>query len=477
VDLTPRHQRLSVFIRSILPADPSQLLFLIGIVCLIFAPRLNWWPVHLNESLSRRGIDNRQVGRDAMPYMVLAEFTFIFSALAGYYSCFRPSLRPIRRVFLLTILPALVALVIAVGRFALVGSFFSSILDRNFLGISGNPVQWIGWASTPGFHLALLGLLLIGVFASRMMFGIASLPLALHEASIVKPTDPQLWMRMQFLIWVLVGPLFLIAILPGIALIGIARGISPQSSDFVFSSWFIWLSPAVETLTHLVVACWIAGKVGGAAIKSSIRLSQPKYLFLAIGFSIGIALSISIGQYFVDRSMWAEFHFGDFAPPQLRTYFDFPNPWRLFMFFGALFEEIIFRGILQTVFVRRYGLYRGIFLVATVWAAYHFNFDATSHPNEVGVLFQLAYRLFMCVSLSFVLGWLTLRSESIIPAAFAHAIFNMTVSAFGPSFPWKQYLPSGIWALLACILFRYWPVQLVDEIEPQLASPEAEPAA
>jgi len=38
-----------------------------------------------------------------------------------------------------------------------------------------------------------------------------------------------------------------------------------------------------------------------------------------------------------------------------------PDPWLSLLFFGALFEEIIFRGLLQPRFIQRYGLYRGIF--------------------------------------------------------------------------------------------------------------------
>jgi len=37
-------KRLAEFLRSVVPADPSQLLFLAGIVCLIASHGLRWWP-------------------------------------------------------------------------------------------------------------------------------------------------------------------------------------------------------------------------------------------------------------------------------------------------------------------------------------------------------------------------------------------------------------------------------------------------
>jgi membrane protease YdiL (CAAX protease family) len=467
--------RLAAFLRSVLPADPSQLLFLAGIVCLIFAPRLSWWPAQLNESFSRLGIDKNRAALDGMPYMVLATYTFLFSALAGYYFCFRPSLRPAKRVFFLTLLPALGALPIAVGRFAISGSPYSSILEKTFSINLGNPLQWTGWSTTPGFHTAFAGLLLIGIFTSRMIFGISTLPLALPEVPTVQPSDPQLWSRIQILLWVLIGPLFMVSGFLGVPLV-VALSYTPYAFGLFQDPWLVRTFSAVEALAYLGIVYWIVGKEGRAIIKSSIRFFQPKYFFLASAISIGIPISISIGHYVVDRSSWAAHHFGEFAPPHLASYFDLPHPWSWLMFFGALFEELIFRGILQTIFVRRYGLYRGIFLVGVIWAAYHFNFDAVSHPTEIRVLAQVAYRLFMCVSLGYVLGWLTIRSGSIIPAAIAHTFYNVLISDFGPYFFGKATLQAGIWAVLAYLLFRYWPVQNPNEPEAPTAIPDPEPA-
>ena len=40
------------FIRSVLPADPTQLIFLGGIVCLAIAPHLRWWPSESSDIIA-----------------------------------------------------------------------------------------------------------------------------------------------------------------------------------------------------------------------------------------------------------------------------------------------------------------------------------------------------------------------------------------------------------------------------------------
>jgi membrane protease YdiL (CAAX protease family) len=48
------------------------------------------------------------------------------------------------------------------------------------------------------------------------------------------------------------------------------------------------------------------------------------------------------------------------------------------------------------------------------------------------VAVEFAARLASAVSLSYVLAWLTIRSESILPAAVSHAIYNNFVTDCGP---------------------------------------------
>src|SRR5207249_12053105 len=95
-------------------------------------------------------------------------------------------------------------------------------------------------------------------------------------------------------------------------------------------------------------------------------------------------------------------------------------------------------------------MHRGIFFVGIVWGAFHF-FSDFSFPRATGlvVLSHLWMRLFTCVTLSFVLGWLTLRSVSILPAAAAHTLYNVVVfSGFAPPFLRKSFVLLAFWAIV-----------------------------
>jgi membrane protease YdiL (CAAX protease family) len=82
----------------------------------------------------------------------------------------------------------------------------------------------------------------------------------------------------------------------------------------------------------------------------------------------------------------------------------------------------------------------------------------------------------MCVTLSFVLAWLTLRSGSVVPAAIAHTVYNILIcSAFGLPFTGKSTLRIALWAVLAYILFRYWTVPEEPQIGTVNVAASSEP--
>jgi membrane protease YdiL (CAAX protease family) len=251
---------------------------------------------------------------------------------------------------------------------------------------------------------------------------------------------------------------------------------SSHLPGYLASEWFLRLGRIVDPLTALGIACWVAGRDGRQAAWHSIRAFKPQYALLGASVPIGVSVIISVGNYMFDRVLRAH-GFGASSLPEFRSYFDFPDPWLSLLFFGALFEEIIFRGLLQPRFIRRFGLYRGIFLVAIVWAAFHFFSDSYSGASDVGVVLRLASRVFTCLVLGFVFSWLTLRSGSVLPAAITHALFNVFVfSNFGPDFTGKDSVRLVLWAVVAYLLFRYWAVKVEDEPGAVATIAEPEPA-
>lgn len=446
-------KRIAEFLRSVIPADPFQLLFLAGVACLVVAHGLRWW----------HGIG---------PFAALGVFPIIFAGAAGYFICFWPGNHPIRRILGLVFLPTIVGLGIMFGGFAyLNGPSSSSVLEST----GSVLVHRSHWAQTmlgklpPGVQFSLIGLLLIAIFTSRLAFGIATLPLTLSGSHASQAEDFESWQRLQLLIWFLVSLVFLPVALLAFLTIGVPLFLTSRLPSFVQSDLFPRLSAIPETLVILGIALCVMGREGRKAVQNSIRLPDLRWPLLALVFPIGIDVFISAGQYIVDRAQWAANDFGKFAPPQLGSYFHVPDIWLLLLFFAAFFEEVIFRGLLQTRFIHRYGLFRGIFLVGIVWAAFHFFSDFSFlRSTDQGVLAKLGNRIFMCLALNFALAWLTLRSQSVLPAAIAHTLYNVLVfSPNGPQFAGKGVLRVALWAVLAYVLFRYWPVP--PEVSPSEA--------
>ena len=155
------------------------------------------------------------------------------------------------------------------------------------------------------------------------------------------------------------------------------------------------------------------------------RLPETKFGLLGVIFPIAINLIPNLIAYLSERIHWAIFEFCRFSPPIFASYFHIPSSYYFWYLFAAGFEEVIWRGYLQPRFVQRFGLIRGILLLGLAWSAFHFlsDFQTTTHDYEL--LLRLTSRLSLCIAMSYVLGWLTLRSGSIWPAAVAHGLHNV----------------------------------------------------
>jgi membrane protease YdiL (CAAX protease family) len=460
------------FIRSVIPADFTQLLFLAGVVCLTVGAHLRLWPSGLDAFPYHRA-------EQAKAYIAFAAWPIILSGIAGYFVCFWPGRRPAQRIVWLVLVPAVAGLGIVFSQALNFDGATSSVLEATSHGAGAT--GWLHgmlWDLPAGIHFCLAGLFLIAIYASRLAFGIAQLPLSLPGSASRETGDVEDSRRLQFLIWVLVGPLFLLFSLFTFLTLLLPAMFTSRLPFYSQSAWFSRLSPVLGALFVFAVLFWIIGKESRQVIYNSAKLPEPRYVALGLAFPIGIAVLLSSAQYLVDRALWAAHDFGRFSPPQFRTYFDLPHPWLLLAFFAALFEEMIFRGLLQRQFVKRYGIYRGIFLVGIVWAAFHFVSDVSfSRLTGTGVLLRLSWRILFCLALSYVLGWLTLRFGSILPAAIAHTFYNILVmSGFGPPFVGKDTVLVALWGILAWVLFRYWPVKAEDEQESASAVANPEPA-
>lgn len=99
---------MAAILRSVIPGDPAQLLFLAGTVCLVVAPRLSWWPAGVGfDREHAAGWLNQEAVR---PIGIALRFPMLFAGIAAYFICFWPGRRPMRRILVCVYLPMITAL-------------------------------------------------------------------------------------------------------------------------------------------------------------------------------------------------------------------------------------------------------------------------------------------------------------------------------------------------------------------------------
>jgi membrane protease YdiL (CAAX protease family) len=110
----------------------------------------------------------------------------------------------------------------------------------------------------------------------------------------------------------------------------------------------------------------------------------------------------------------------------------------ILLFLGCLMvgfaEEFLFRGLLQPLFLKRYGLckngvFKSIFLTSLFFGVFHL-LNLTKNDNVGQVLVQVIFAIFI----GFFFGVLVLKTNKLIPVAITHGLINFFFSiAFLPS--------------------------------------------
>jgi len=438
-------------VRTALPSEPIQLAVLVGVLCLLIAPNLRWAPYGFRAS------DNPNSG---LRELVAAGLFLIFlSATLCYFACFRPGSHPGRRLLWWVCFPAGLGLILTCGFYLLAGA------TSNFEQFSSNgPSQQVcspislPSEFSPGFHFALIGFTLIAGFTVRVGLGCASLPLALPKTSVSPSVREPSWDRIEIFQWVLLALLPLIRwVFPFALVYSFVRAQIPVLFNLTGA-----LIDIIVDLSVILLAIWMVGAEARRSLRRSLRWPPLLGLVLGLLFPVAISVIISGGQsilYFI-RSYSSPTMFYPW-----RLFFALPSIWQLGLVLPfALFEEVLFRGILQPHFIHRYGILRGIFLLGIVFAAAHvgqdFCYQDFSYALSDGlVVLKLVVRVTLRLTLSFVASWLTLRNGSVLPATIAHGLMNVLGSSpLGPPFQAIALVTEVLWAALAYLLFRYWPV-------------------
>jgi membrane protease YdiL (CAAX protease family) len=461
-------EKLLKFIRSVLPADRTQLVFLFGIVCLIASTHLRWWPINTTSLFASSPVQTPSLDDESMAawghILGVALIPILLGYAGGIFVCFWPGRHTVARVSLGVLLPTTAGLFVICQRYtAFLGPQSSIFLSRNARlhgGFNWAPVEL--WNLGPGIHVCLLGIILILIFMSRLAFGISSLPIALPSNGASSTEADSLWRRTKLLIYFNVIPSWvLISLVAAVAMLTF-QSIFSRSTGRQISLWNFWGTEFLVQGGLIGIAMWISGTEGRRTVGRALRWCRPEYLALGAIFSFGLESLVPTGQYLYKYIYWGAHNYGRLAPPHLDDYFDVPRHSLRFVTtiaFAAFAEEIIFRAILQPRLIRRYGIWRGLFLVGIIWSAFHFYTDFNVQMTELSALLTLVQRIFVCLTLGFAFGWLALRTQSIWPAVVSHASHNILVDSGATShFAGEGAVLMALWALLTYALYRYWPV-------------------
>jgi membrane protease YdiL (CAAX protease family) len=472
-------KRVLPFLRSVLPADPWQVLLLIGTVFLFISPRLTWFPdrnLPLPDSLGFA------MGYDAYVRALRATVAFAylitFSGLSAYFICFYPGPKPVRRFLYLVLFPSVVALALIVSIPFRVTHSAESVLSHP----RGTFAMFLDWIRQNSGHFPLawyscaISLAMITIFFVRVASGSSTLPVSIAALPAVSGETNDSPRRTLLLIFALIAPLFLVQMIVALPLT-ISSLFWPHPS-LIYSTISRIAASLISAGVLIALAVCILGRCARDDARRTVRLSELHQTFFALLLPILFSLLLTIPSYVVDRTNWAIYRVGRDFPPLFSSYIELNglhNPWLLLLLVGAFAEELVFRGLLLRRLIFRYGFQRGVFLTGTVWAAYHFRSDSYHNLSPGGVLWHLADRVLICLAMNYVLVWMTLRWNSIIPPAIAHTVSNILVIA-GVNGPvrWHNELRIAEWAVAAFLLFRYRPIVASEPAEPPLAAPPVE---
>lgn len=129
--------------------------------------------------------------------------------------------------------------------------------------------------------------------------------------------------------------------------------------------------------------------------------------------------------------------------------------------FAGVFEEMLFRGFVQNAFEQRHQPALAIFITAILFGAVHLN----------------PWWFLQFIFISFILGVLAWKSDSIIPGAIVHAqnnltallLNNLTEETSNPLLGWRGHVhPLLLLAAIAALAYGLWLFYRYCEEEVQI---------
>ena len=207
--------------------------------------------------------------------------------------------------------------------------------------------------------------------------------------------------------------------------LGASTPARPATASLALACVVVWL---VASASARALGIWLA--LGGASVvlgvaifvldrAAALRLLRPSARLVFLGAAVGWSMAAATNVlYPVVARHW----------PSIRTdtaslYASFRGPppviAALALMPVILGEELVWRGVVQTAFVRRLGPWRGVTLAALAYALAHA---------------PLGSPVLVVVALSCGMAWGALRaaSASLVPSLLAHLVWDILVLLWLP---------------------------------------------
>ncbi len=177
------------------------------------------------------------------------------------------------------------------------------------------------------------------------------------------------------------------------------------------TDWWTYITYTVTPFAFAIVA-YAYLRYRKIGIFEAVRRQKchPKYFLLALGLQVGLFALAEVNGYFL---AWLE-RFGyqptDLALPSTKG-FGFVGVLFAVAVLPAVFEEIVFRGIVLNGLKRNFSFVGAVLLCGGLFALYHQRPEQTWYQFACGTAYAL----------------LAMRSGSLLPTMFAHFLNNAVV--------------------------------------------------
>jgi len=209
--------------------------------------------------------------------------------------------------------------------------------------------------------------------------------------------------------------------------------------------WFLYASFLIPQLSFALVA-WVFQRQTGVSVKERLKAQiscKKRYYFIALTMQLGLFSLSFLNGAFIELLGGLGYEETPIELPNMQG-FGFVGVLFTVALLPAVFEEIIFRGVLLSG-VKGFGSVCGALVCGALFALYH--------QNPVQTVYQ-----FVC---GFSFAWLASKAGSILPTVLAHFFNNAFILCtekfgFPPALEYALLGVSAVCLLFTLLWFAVW---------------------